>query len=73
MVPFKSLICGLTFNPSSLLWWLYYHPVLQVHDEASFLKELSDGKRVVDIFDYYEKDRHSLLVLEYLEVSHIFL
>jgi len=43
-----------------------------VHDEASFLKELSDGKRVVDIFDYYEKDRHSLLVLEYLEGGELF-
>ena len=29
---------------------------------------LSEGKRVVDIFDYYEKDRHSLMVLEYLDV-----
>merc|ERR1711942_197178 len=43
-----------------------------VHDEALFLKELSDGKRVVDIFDYYEKDRHSLLVLEYLEGGELF-
>ena len=33
-----------------------------------FLKDLSEGKRIVDIYDYYEKDQHSLLVLEYLEV-----
>ena len=40
----------------------------QVHEEALFLKDLSEGKRVVDIYDYYEKNQHSLLVLEYLEV-----
>ena len=41
----------------------------KVHDEALFLKELSEGKRVVDIYEYYEKDVHSLMVLEYLEVK----
>ena len=40
-----------------------------VRQEASFLKELSEGRRVVDIHDYYEKGEHSLLVLEYLGVS----
>ena len=40
-----------------------------VRQEANFLKELSEGKRVVDIHDYYEKGEHSLLVLEYLGVS----
>ena len=39
-----------------------------MREEAGFLKDLSEGKRVVDIFEYYEKDRHSLMVLEYLEV-----
>jgi len=43
-----------------------------VHDEATFLKDLSEGKRIVDIYDYYEKDRHSLLVLEYLEGGELF-
>jgi len=43
-----------------------------VRDEAGFLKELSEGKRVVDIFEYYEKDRHSLMVLEYLEGGELF-
>eukprot|EP00091_Calanus_sinicus_P005153 TRINITY_DN15540_c0_g1_i1.p1 TRINITY_DN15540_c0_g1~~TRINITY_DN15540_c0_g1_i1.p1 ORF type:complete len:171 (-),score=49.96 TRINITY_DN15540_c0_g1_i1:649-1161(-) len=43
-----------------------------VHDEAAFLKDLSEGKRVVDIFEYYEKDRHSLMVLEYLEGCELF-
>ena len=28
-----------------------------------------EGKRVVTMFDYYEKREHSLLVLEYLQVS----
>ena len=40
-----------------------------VRQEAVFLKELSEGKRVVDIHDYYEKGEHSLLVLEYLGVT----
>ena len=40
-----------------------------VRQEANFLKELSEGKRVVDIHDYYEKGEHSLLVLEYLGVK----
>ena len=39
-----------------------------VRQEASFLKQLSEGKRIVDIHDYYEKGEHSLLVLEYLGV-----
>ena len=39
-----------------------------VRQEANFLKELSEGRRVVDIHDYYEKGEHSLLVLEYLGV-----
>lgn len=43
-----------------------------VREEAGFLKELSEGKRVVDIFEYYEKDRHSLMVLEYLEGGELF-
>jgi len=43
-----------------------------VHDEALFLKDLSEGAQVVDIYDYYEKDRHSLLVLEYLEGGELF-
>jgi len=43
-----------------------------VHDEATFLKDLSEGKRIVDIYDYYEKDKHSLLVLEYLEGGELF-
>jgi len=43
-----------------------------VRDEAGYLKELSEGKRVVDIFEYYEKDRHSLMVLEYLEGGELF-
>ena len=28
-----------------------------------------EGKRVVTMFDYYEKREHSLLVLEYLQVG----
>lgn len=43
-----------------------------VREEAGFLKDLSEGKRVVDIFEYYEKDRHSLMVLEYLEGGELF-
>jgi len=43
-----------------------------VRQEANFLKELSEGKRVVDIHDYYEKGEHSLLVLEYLGHGHLF-
>ena len=30
-----------------------------------------EGKRVVTMFDYYEKREHSLLVLEYLQVPNI--
>ena len=48
---------------------LPYMHFKKVHDEALFLKELSEGKRVVDIYEYYEKDVHSLMVLEYLEVK----
>ena len=37
--------------------------------EAEILFSLMEGKRVVTMFDYYEKREHSLLVLEYLQVS----
>jgi len=43
-----------------------------VRDEASCLKELAEGKRIVDIFEYYEKDNHSLMVLEYLDGGELF-
>ena len=42
--------------------------MLQVRSEAMFLRELSEGKRIVDIRDYYEKHDHSLMVIEYLDV-----
>ena len=32
------------------------------------LSSLRQGKRVVELFDYYEKREHSLMVLEYLQV-----
>ena len=37
--------------------------------EAEILFSLMEGKRIVTMFDYYEKREHSLLVLEYLQVS----
>ena len=37
--------------------------------EAEILFSLMEGKRVVTMFDYYEKREHSLLVLEYLQVG----
>ena len=40
-----------------------------VRAETQFLRDLSGGKRVVEIYDYYEKAEHSLLVIEYLEVT----
>ena len=40
-----------------------------MREEAKFLRELSECKRIVDITDYYEKGEHSLMVLEYLEVE----
>jgi len=43
-----------------------------VREEAKFLRELSEGKRIVNITDYYEKDQHSLMVLEYLEAGDLF-
>ena len=43
-----------------------------VHEETYFLKRLSEGKRVVDIYNYYEKDKHSLMVLELLEGGELF-
>jgi len=43
-----------------------------VHKEAAILKLLSDGKRVVNIHDYYEKDKHSLMVIEFLEGGELF-
>lgn len=43
-----------------------------VQEEAAFLKLLSNGKRVVEIYDYYEKDKHSLMVIEYLEGGELF-
>merc|ERR1711892_228056 len=42
------------------------------HDEAMYLKELAGGKRVVKIFEYYEKNEHSLMVLEYLDGGELF-
>ena len=59
----KKLVCWL------FLFCIELKFLLQVHEETMFLKDLSEGKRVVDIYDYYEKDHHSLMVLEYLEVS----
>jgi mitogen-activated protein kinase kinase 4/5 len=38
-----------------------------VQDEAHFLRRLAGGSRVVDMHDYYEKDKHSIMVLELLE------
>ena len=43
-----------------------------VHEETYFLNRLSEGKRVVDIYNYYEKDKHSLMVLELLEGGELF-
>ena len=43
-----------------------------VHQEAYFLKKLSEGKRIVDYYNYYEKDKHSLMVLELLEGGELF-
>ena len=43
-----------------------------VHEETYFLKRLSEGKRVVDIYNYYEKEKHSLMVLELLEGGELF-
>ena len=40
----------------------------QVQHEADVLSCLRQGKRVVELFDYYEKREHSLMVLEYLQV-----
>ena len=59
----KKLVCWL------FLFCIELKFLLQVHEETMFLKDLSEGKRVVDIYDYYEKDHHSLMVLEYLAVS----
>ena len=42
--------------------------LIQVQHEAEILFSLVEGKRVVTMFDYYEKGEHSLLVLEYLKV-----
>ena len=42
--------------------------LVQVQHEAEILFSLVEGKRVVTMFDYYEKREHSLLVLEYLQV-----
>jgi len=43
-----------------------------VRTEAMFLRELSEGKRIVDMRDYYEKNDHSLMVIEYLEAGDLF-
>lgn len=43
-----------------------------VRSEAMFLRELSEGKRIVDMRDYYEKNDHSLMVIEYLEAGDLF-
>ena len=43
-----------------------------VHEETYFLKRLSEGKRGVDIYNYYEKEKHSLMVLELLEGGELF-
>ena len=46
--------------------------LVQVRTEAMFLRELSEGKRIVDMRDYYEKNDHSLMVIEYLEAGDLF-
>ena len=46
-----------------------FDSLTQVQHEAEILFSLVEGKRVVTMFDYYEKREHSLLVLEYLQVS----
>ena len=51
-----------------LIPWKSKPSVLQVQHEAEILFSLMEGKRVVTMFDYYEKREHSLLVLEYLQV-----
>lgn len=43
-----------------------------VHEEVYFLKQLSEIKRVVDFHSYYEKDKHSLMVIELLEGGELF-
>jgi len=43
-----------------------------VHREAQFLVVLSSCPRVVTIYGYYEKERHSLLVTEYLQGGELF-
>jgi len=43
-----------------------------VQHEAEILFSLVEGKRVVTMFDYYEKREHSLLVLEYLQGGELF-
>ena len=37
--------------------------------EAGILASLREGERVVDLFEYFEKSEHSLMVLEYLQVN----
>ena len=46
--------------------------LVQVRTEAMFLRELSEGKRIVDMRDYYEKNDHSLMVIEYLDAGDLF-
>jgi serine/threonine protein kinase len=43
-----------------------------VQEEAHFLRRLAGGSRVVEMHDYYEKDKHSLMVLELLEGGELF-
>jgi len=43
-----------------------------VYRETEYLRELEGGQRVVQIYELYLKDRHSLLVMEYLEGGDLF-
>jgi len=43
-----------------------------VRNEASYLRELSGSSRIVKITGYFEKNEHSLMVLEYLEAGDLF-
>jgi len=43
-----------------------------VYRETEYLRDLEGGKGVVQIYDLYQKERHSLLVMEYLEGGDLF-
>ena len=65
----KELV-SVTFIFDNLLTHCFL--LIQVRSEAMFLRELSEGKRIVDMRDYYEKNDHSLMVIEYLEAGDLF-